>query len=76
MRIDQDGKFRLAQHVDEAGGDSEAVGIDGARGFDAAENADGRDAAVADADVAGIPGRTGAVDDVTVDNDKVERRLR
>ncbi len=28
--------------------------------------ADGGDAAVADADIAGIPGRTGAVDDVAI----------
>ena len=38
----------------------------------AVEIADGGDFAVADADVAGVPGRAGAVDDVAVGDDEVE----
>ena len=71
-RIDENGQFRLAEHVDEAGGDDFAGGVDGALARSCGEIADGGDFAVADADVSGIPGRTGAVDDVAVGDDEVE----
>ena len=47
-------------------------GIDGALAGRGCEIADGGDVAVADADVAGIPGRAGAIDDVAVGDDEVE----
>ena len=75
-RIDQDGQLRLAQHVDEAGSDDHAVGVDGARALRVAQIADGGDLAVANADVARVPGRAGAVDDVAVGDDDVEGLVR
>jgi hypothetical protein len=55
-RFDEDGEFGLAEHVDEAGRDYLAGGIDGALAGCGGEIADGSDFSVADADVAGIPG--------------------
>ena len=71
-RIHQDRQFRLAQHVDEAGGDDHAVGINGARALRVAQISDGGDLAAANADVAGVPRRAGAVDDVAVGDDEIE----
>ena len=74
--IHQDGQLRLAQHVDKAGSDNHAVDINRARALRGAQIADGGDLAVADADVAGVPGRAGAVDDVAVGDDGIERSVR
>ena len=71
-RFNEDGEFGLAEHVDEAGSDNFAGGIDGALARCACEVADGSDFSVADADIAGIPGRTGAVDNVAVGDDEIE----
>jgi hypothetical protein len=71
-RVDQNGQFRLAEHVDEAGRDDLAGGVNGALAGCGGEVADGGDFSVADADVAGVPGRAGAVDDVAVRDDDVE----
>ena len=71
-RVDEDGQFRLAEHVDESGRDDFAGGVDGALARCSGEIADGGDLAIADADVAGIPGGAGAVDDVAVGDDDVE----
>ena len=73
-RVDEDGELGLAEHVDESGRDDFAGGVDGALGGRTGEVADGGDAAIADADVAGVPGRAGAVDDVAVRDDDVKRR--
>ena len=72
-RVDEDRQLGLAQHVDEAGSDDFAGGVDGALARGSSEIADGGDFAVADADVAGVPGRAGAVDDMAVGDDEVER---
>ena len=71
MRIDQDGQLGLPQHVDEAGGHHHPVRVDGSLGGGARQIADRRNAAVTNADVAGVPGRTGAVDDAAVADDGV-----
>ena len=71
-RVDEDGEFGLAEHVDEAGGDDFAGGVDGALARCGCQVADGGDFSVADAEVAGIPGGAGAVDDVAVGDDEVE----
>ena len=65
----------MAEHVDEAGSDDFAGGIDGALAGRGRQIADGGDLSVADADVAGIPRGAGAVDDVAVDDDQVEGGL-
>src|SRR5882724_498449 len=70
--IDKDGALRLTEHVDEAGGNNFSARIDGASAGRGAEIADGVDLAAKNADIAGIPGRAGAVDDVAVDDDDVE----
>src|SRR5580700_11160570 len=70
-RFDEDGQFGLAEHVDEAGRDDFAGSVDGALSGRGSQVADGGDSSVADADVAGIPGRTGAVDDVAVGDDEI-----
>jgi len=77
-RVDQDGQFLLAEHIDKAGGDDFAGGVDRTLALGGREIADGGDFAVADADVPGVPGGTGAVDDVAIGDDKVEggRSLR
>jgi hypothetical protein len=71
-RFDQDGQFGLAEHVDEAGRDDFAGSVDGAFAGRGSQVTDGGNFSVADADFAGIPGRTGAVDDVAVGDDEVE----
>jgi hypothetical protein len=47
------------------------VCVNGALGLRRAEKADGSDASVAYADVARVPGRAGAVNDVAVADDEV-----
>ena len=71
MRVHQDGQIGLAEHVNESRRDDHAVRVNGARGLCRAQKADGRDASVAYADVAGVPGRAGAINDVAVANDEV-----
>ena len=71
-RIDENGEFGLAEHVDEAGSDDFAGGVDGAFARGGGEIADGGDFSVADAEVAGIPGRSRAIDDMAVGDDEVE----
>ncbi len=71
-RVDEDGELGLAEHVDESRRDDFAGGVDGAFGGRLGEVADGGDAAIADADVARVPGRAGAVDDVAVGDDDVK----
>ena len=71
MRVDQDRHLGLAEHVDEARRHDHAVRVDGALGLRRAQKADGGDASVANADVAGVPGRAGAVDDVAVADDEI-----
>ena len=50
-RIDQDRRFRLAEHVDESGRDDFALGVDGALARGGGKIADGSDPAVANSDV-------------------------
>jgi len=71
-RIDQNSKFGLAEHVDEAGSDDLARGVDGALARCGSEIADGGDFSVANAEVSCVPGRAGAVDDMAVGDDEVE----
>src|SRR6185295_17273673 len=71
LRVDQDTQIRLAQHVDEAGRHHHARYIDGLFGPGIDQGADGCDASIANAEVAGVPGGAGAVDDVTVTDDDV-----
>ena len=74
MRIDQDGEFRLAQHVDKARSDDETLRVNHAAALRIGKLADLRDTPVDYADVSGIPRRAGAVDDVAVANDEIELR--
>src|SRR5262249_45512183 len=61
-RIEKDGEFRLTEHVDETGGDDFARSINSALALGGREMTDGGNFAVANADVAGVPRRTGAID--------------
>ena len=54
-RINQDGQFRLPQHVDKAGSDNHAVDINRPRALRAAQIADGGDLAAANTDVTRVP---------------------
>ncbi len=72
MRIDEDGHLGLAEHVNKAGRDHLPVGVDGAGARRAIKIPDSSDAALANADLPGVPGRTGAVDDVPVGDDDVK----
>lgn len=71
MRVDQDRQLGLAQHVNEARRDDHAVRVNGAFGLCRAQEADGCDTAVANADIARVPGRAGAVNDMAVADDEV-----
>ena len=74
MRVDQDAHLGLAQHIDETRSYDHAVRVNGALRLRGAKRADRRDAAVAYADIAGIPGRARAVNDVAVADQEVEGR--
>ncbi len=54
MRVDQDGEFRLAQHIDKSGSYHHASGIQGTARR-AIHLPQGGDASTADGDVAGVP---------------------
>ncbi len=75
MGIDENGEFGLAEHVDEAGGDDEAFGVDDAPGLSGFEVSDFGDAAILNGEIGGVPGGTGAVNDVAVADDDVVGRL-
>jgi len=72
MRIDQNREFRLAQHIDKARSNDETLRVNHAAALRIGERADLRDAPVGDADVAGIPWRASAVDNVAVANDEIK----
>ena len=74
--LDEDGVFRLSEHVDETGRNHFTVCIDGASAGQSAKIADSGNLAGANSDIAGIPGRAGAVDDVAVGDDDIEGRRR
>jgi len=73
-RIDENGEFRLSQHVDESGRDNFAGGVNRARAWRGHQIADGGDLSIANAQVSRIPRGPGAVDDASVGDDKVESR--
>ena len=60
----------MSVDIDVAGGDEVAGGVDLLRAG-AVDLADGGDAAIGDGEVAGIAGRTGAVDDAAVADDEI-----
>src|SRR5205807_6782698 len=66
------GELRLPEEVDKAGGDDIIVGVDRVCRGDIRKIADGNDRVAADADVAAIPRRAGAVDDASVDDFQIE----
>ena len=71
--IDEHGQLGLAKHVNESRRDDLAGGVDGLPARRSGQVADGGDAARADADVARVPGRAAAVDDVAVGDDQVKK---
>ena len=62
----------MCVYVDEAWCNYLATRVNGAFAAGFGKVADGGDSAITNADVAGIPGRAGAVDDVAFDDDEVE----
>ncbi len=75
-RVHEDGVLGLSEHIDETGRYDFAACIDGASTRRRAEIADGHNLAGANPYIAGIPGRAGAVDDVAVGDDNIERLCR
>src|SRR5207253_6886864 len=75
-RIDQNRPFRLAQHVDEAGSDDHTVRVESALAGSGGKIPNRRNPSIANADIARIPGRPCAVDDVAVSDDQIERLRR
>src|SRR5262249_50637942 len=71
--IEKQWQAAAAHHVDEAGRDDGAAGVDGAARGMAGQAADFRDDAVANANVGDKPGIAGAVDDAASDDEDVER---
>ncbi len=71
-RVDEDGHLGLSEHVDEARGNDPATSVDGALAWVGRQIADGGNLAVTNADIAGVPRRASAVDDVAVGDDDVE----
>ena len=69
--VEEERDLGLAQHVNEAGGDDAALGLDFALGMGFAQVADCGEPIAADGDVSRIPGITSAVDDVTVADDEI-----
>jgi phage FluMu protein gp41 len=61
-------------HVDEPGANNRIVRIDGALGWRAGQISDRHVLAVTDSDIARIPRRAAAINDVAVDDDEVKRR--
>src|SRR5262249_8998587 len=72
--LDEDSVLGLAEQVDEAGGDDAAGDVDAAPCRCGGEVADGHDPLSADTDVGAHPRRAGAVDDLSVLEDEIERR--
>ncbi len=70
--IDQNGLFRLTQHVDKSGGNHLTMRIDGALARRLRKIADGGNPACADSHVSGIPGRTRPIDNVAIGDDNIE----
>src|SRR5204862_725251 len=73
-RIDKDCHLRLAEHVNEARCNDFARRIYSALACHGGEIRDGCDFAVANANVAGVPRRSSAVDDVAVRDNNVKAR--
>ena len=71
MRIDQDRELGLAEHVNKTRRDNHAVCVNGAFCLRRAQKADGGDTSVANADIARVPGRASAVNDVPIADDEV-----
>jgi len=74
-RVHEDGCLRLTEHIDKAGSDDFALGVDCARTRGGGKIPNGGNASVADSDVARVPGRAGSVDDVSVGDNKVKGRV-
>ena len=72
--FDEDGQLRLAQHVDEARSHDHAAGVDGSIPWSSSKIPNGRNFSGANPDVARIPRRSGAIDDVAICDDDVEGR--
>jgi hypothetical protein len=75
MRIHQNGQLRLPQHIDEAGRDYHTCGIYGVRRADSEQRSHGGDPSTLNGNVPGVPGRPGAVDDVSLVDQKIVPRL-
>jgi len=75
-RIHEDRELRLAEHVDKAGSNDQAMGINRPLGGSTGQIGDGYDLAVANTNVSRIPGRARAVDDVAMSDDDVVGRNR
>jgi hypothetical protein len=73
-RLDKNRQLGLSQHVDEAGCNNQTVRIDGALGWSAGQISDCDDLAITNSDIARVPRRAGAIDDVSVDDYEVKRR--
>ncbi len=69
--VDEDVELRLAQQVDEAGGDNQAGGVDPLTRLRVLQVADGGDAVAADRDIGAKPRRARAIDDAAVGEDEV-----
>src|SRR6185295_5768514 len=72
--IFEDGEIGMGVHVDEAGRDDEALGVDFALAL-GGDPADRGDLAALDGEVAVEPGVARAIDDLAVAKNEVERRL-
>ena len=72
--IDQQVRFRLAQHVDEARRDDETLRVDRARRGGLRQLADTHDAIAFDRDIGDVSCASGAVDDASVSDQEIELR--
>src|SRR3954467_4392189 len=71
MRIHQDRNLRLSQHVNEARRHDHAMRVDGTLARRGTYETNGRNAPIANADIAEIPGRACAVNDIAVADDEI-----
>ena len=72
LRVDEQVAFGVGVGVDEPWGDDQTARVDDAAGRCLGEIAEGGDPLTRDADVGGVPGRPGSVDDCPAGDEHVE----
>ena len=70
--VHQNRQLGLPQHIDKAGRNDATAGIDGLAARRGCQIANRRDASAANTQIRRVPGRAGPIDDVAVDDHRIE----